>query len=66
MHTLYALLEIFYIPTANQLLFTNKYNDKDLRYIIANRRIHDNKVSDFMKYVKANLSKKSIIIEEED
>ncbi len=64
MHTLYALLEIFYLPNEHPILFRHKYTDKELRYIIANRRIHDNKVSDFLKYVKINISRNKVIIEE--
>ena len=66
MHTLHALLEIFYLPTDHPLLFRPAYTDKELRYIIANRRIHDNKVSDFLKYVKISLSRKNVIIEEDE
>ena len=40
LHTLYVLTQIFYIPNDNPLLFRHTYDDKELRYIIANRRIH--------------------------
>lgn len=63
LHTLYVLTQIFYIPNDNPLLFRHNYNDKELRYIIANRRIHENKVSDFLKYVKMKIPKRSVIIE---
>ena len=66
MHTLHALIEIFYLPIEHPLLYKNAYTDKELRYIIASRRIHDNKVSDFLKYVKLNVGRKNLIIEEED
>jgi hypothetical protein len=69
MHTLYALTEIFYLPCDHPLIYRNIYTDKELRYIIANRRIHDNKVTDFLKYVKdtkASMLRKNVIIEEED
>ena len=63
MHTLYTLLEIFYIPQEHPLLFRHNYTDKELRYVIANRRIHDNKVTDFLKHVKLGVSRKNVIIE---
>ena len=44
-HSLYALLDIFYLPAEHSLLFQHSYTDKELRYIIANRRIHLNKVT---------------------
>jgi len=70
-HTLYALTEIFYLPADHPLIYKNLYTDKELRYIIANRRIHDNKVTGFLKYVKdVNLKmssiRKNIILEEDD
>lgn len=51
-HSLYVLTEIFYIQTDNPLLFQPQYTDKDLRYFIANRRIHSNRISDFLKCIK--------------
>jgi len=66
MHTLYALTDIFYLPEDHHLLFRHKYDDKELRYIIANRRIHDNKVEEFLKYTKIKMLRKNVIIEEDD
>lgn len=66
MHTLYVLIEIFYLPVDHALLFRHLYTDKELRYIIANRRIHENKLSDFLKSVKLSVPRRNVIIEEED
>jgi hypothetical protein len=66
LHTLYVLTQIFYLPNDHPLLFRHTYDDKELRYFIANRRIHDNKVSDFLKYVKIKMPRRNVIIEEED
>lgn len=65
-HTLYVLTDIFYIPEDNPLLFRHSYDDKELRYIIASRRIHDNKVEDFLKYTKIKIPRRNVILEEED
>lgn len=61
-HTLYVLTEIFYLPLDHPLLFKHLYSDKELRYIIANRRIHDNKLSDFLKYTKIKIPRRNVII----
>ena len=65
-HTLYVLTDIFYLPEDHHLLFRHIYDDKELRYIIANRRIHDNKVEEFLKYTKIKMLRKNVIIEEDD
>lgn len=51
-HTLYVLTEIFFLQEDNGLLNQVMYSDKDLRYIIANRRIYSNRISDFLKFIR--------------
>lgn len=34
-----------------------KYSNKDLRYIVANRIIHTNRILDFMKFTRGKLRK---------
>ena len=65
-HTIYILTEIFYIPHENNLLLKDKYTDKELRYIIANRMIHTNKIADFLKCIKKRVPKRIIMEEEEE
>lgn len=45
LHTLYVLTEIFHLPVEHPLLTQNTYTNKELRYIIANRIIHTNKIA---------------------
>jgi hypothetical protein len=61
-HTLYILTEIFYLPLLDPLLQKTRYSNKDLRYIIASRIIHTNRISDFLKYTRRKLP--SVIQEE--
>jgi hypothetical protein len=62
LHTLYALTDIFYLPEEHPLVFRQTYDDKELRYIIANRRIHDNKLEEFLKYTKIKMPRRNVII----
>lgn len=61
-HTMYVLTEIFYLPLSNPLLNQCKYSNKDLRYIVASRIIHTNRISDFLKSTRQRLPK---VIQEE-
>lgn len=54
-HTLYVLTEIFYLPNNHTLLEQCKYSNTDLRYIVASRIIHTNKISDFLKSTRKRL-----------
>lgn len=60
-HTIYVLTEIFRIPADHPLLCKDKYTDKELRYFMANRIIHSNKIADFLKCIKNRAPKKIIM-----
>ena len=44
----------------------NKYTNKELRYIIANRMIHQNKIEDFLKCIKRKNLPRVIMEEREE
>ncbi len=66
-HTLYVLRDIFWIDETSSLIWQNSYIGTELRFMIANRRIHLNKVSDFLKYVSPKwtyANRHNVIMEE--
>lgn len=65
-HTVYILTEIFYIPPEHNLLLKDKYTNKELRYFIANRIIHTNRIADFLKCTKKRAPKRIIMEEQEE
>ena len=64
-HTLYVLTEVFYIAPGDPLIWQSSYLNEELRYMVANNRIKQNKITEFLKFVRPDYYKKNELIPEE-
>lgn len=64
-HTLFVLREIFWIEETDPLLWQTSYLNTELRFMMANRRIRLNKISEFLRFVRpAYVNRANVIMEE--